>query len=179
MDLEMTAGSACARFSNDRFVVNSGKFYNLQLYSDNHEKRIVNEITVERDANPEDEQFIRDSINRYNASYAGSDHHKKVYVISRDDRGTIIAGLIGGTFYNWLYIDVLWVESAHRQSGIGSRILETAEREALLRGCNSALLDTFEFQAREFYERHGYAVFAELRDLPPGFSRYYMKKILD
>jgi hypothetical protein len=119
MDLEMTAGSACARFSNDRFVVNSGKFYNLQLYSDNHEKRIVNEITIERDANPEDEQFIRDSINRYNAYYAGSDHHKKVYVISRDDRGTIIAGLIGGTFYNWLYIDVLWVESAHRQSGIG------------------------------------------------------------
>jgi hypothetical protein len=48
----------------------------------------------------------------------------------------------------------------------------------LKRGCHSAWLDTFEFQARGFYERLGYSCFAELRDYPPGFARYFMKKAL-
>jgi hypothetical protein len=39
-------------------------------------------------------------------------------------------------------------------------------------------LDTFEFQARGFYEHQGYTCFADLPDYPPGFSRFFMKKSL-
>jgi len=44
--------------------------------------------------------------------------------------------------------------------------------------CHSAWLDTFEFQARGFYERLGYSCFGELPNYPVGFSRYFLKKTL-
>jgi hypothetical protein len=47
------------------------------------------------------------------------------------------------------------------------------------RGCIGAHLDTFTFQARPFYERHGYAVFGQLDNYPGGHSRFFLSKRLD
>ena len=57
-----------------------------------------------------------------------------------------------------------------------SEIMAMAEQEAIRRGCHGAWLDTFEFQARGFYERIGYECFGELPNYPAGFSRFFMKK---
>jgi len=56
-------------------------------------------------------------------------------------------------------------------------MLAQAEREALARGCRGAWLDTYSFQAREFYERQGYSVFGILDDYPPGQKRIFMQKV--
>jgi hypothetical protein len=56
--------------------------------------------------------------------------------------------------------------------------MRRAESEAAARGCHSAWLDTFEFQARGFYEELGYCCVAELPDYPAGSARYFMKKTL-
>jgi hypothetical protein len=40
-------------------------------------------------------------------------------------------------------------------------------------------LDTFDWQTKEFYLKHGYEVFGVLDDCPPGHKRYYMKKVLE
>lgn len=64
------------------------------------------------------------------------------------------------------------------RAGVGTEIMQIAEREALQRGCCGSWLDTFEFQARGFYERIGYQCFGELPNYPPGFSRFFMKKML-
>jgi hypothetical protein len=45
------------------------------------------------------------------------------------------------------------------------------------RGCHSARLDTFSFQAPEFYRRMGYEVFGVL-DYPPDHKRIFLKKQL-
>jgi hypothetical protein len=52
------------------------------------------------------------------------------------------------------------------------------EVEAILRGCHSAFLDTFSYQARPFYEKLGYEVFGTLNDYPRGHQRFYMQKRL-
>ena len=57
--------------------------------------------------------------------------------------------------------------------------MHEAEAEAVRRGCASAYLDTFDFQARPFYERLGYQLFGQLDDFPPGGSRYFLRKRLD
>lgn len=54
-----------------------------------------------------------------------------------------------------------------------------AEAEAVRRGCHHALLDTFDFQARPFYERLGYRVWGELADFPAGHTWFYLSKALD
>jgi len=56
--------------------------------------------------------------------------------------------------------------------------MQMAEREAVARGCRGAWLDTFDFQARGFYERLGYACFGEIPEYPIGHTRFFMKKDL-
>ena len=52
------------------------------------------------------------------------------------------------------------------------------EEEARQLGANSAYLDTFSFQAPEFYEELGYQSFGELGDFPDGKKRFFMRKAL-
>jgi ADP-ribose pyrophosphatase YjhB (NUDIX family) len=40
-------------------------------------------------------------------------------------------------------------------------------------------LDTFDFQAKDFYLKHGYDIFGVLGNCPPGHERYYMRKNLN
>lgn len=97
----------------------------------------------------------------------------------RENDGAVKAGA-NATLYCWgiLYIDALWVSEALRHRGLGTQLLERIENEAKKLGCTLSHLDTFDFQARAFYERNGYELFGTLDDCPPGRKRYYLKKPL-
>jgi len=49
----------------------------------------------------------------------------------------------------------------------------------MARNCHGFRLDTFEFQAREFYKKLGFHVFSEWPDYPKDFSRFFMGKALN
>lgn len=91
--------------------------------------------------------------------------------------GEVLAG-INSLLYCWncLYVDVLWVKEEYRKEGYGSILLNEVEKIAREKGCNLIHLDTFDFQAKDFYLIHGYEVFGVLDDCPMGHKRYYMKK---
>jgi N-acetylglutamate synthase-like GNAT family acetyltransferase len=72
----------------------------------------------------------------------------------------------------------LWVKDELRGRGYGHRLLTLAEHKARQRGAKNAYLDTFSFQAPNFYKQHGYQVFGELQDYPPGHQRYFLTKQL-
>ena len=93
------------------------------------------------------------------------------------DHGTIVAGLAGETYCGWLFIRYLWVSDGLRGRGIGCELMDKGEGRALERGCHSAWVDTFSFQAPGFYERLGYQVFGEL-DYPPSHKRLFLRKRL-
>lgn len=114
----------------------------------------------------------------YDASAAGPSHGRPIAVLVKDHAGAIVGGLWGHSGYGWLFTQLLVVPAALRGRGLGTEIMRLAEHEAVQRGCCNAWLDTFEFQARGFYERLGYACFGELPQYPVGFSRYFMKKVL-
>ena len=99
-------------------------------------------------------------------------------VTLRDDDSQLRGAVLASTIWNWLSTDALWVDPALRGLGHGRRLMVEAERIAGGRGCTQARLDTFDFQARGFYERLGYAVYAELEDFPPGHAQFHMRKIL-
>lgn len=85
-------------------------------------------------------------------------------------------GLFAWIAYGWLFIDTLWIAESSRGQRWGSRLLLAAEETARQHGCRNAWLDTFDFQARTFYERLGYSVFATLDDFPPGHQRFFLRK---
>ena len=65
-----------------------------------------------------------------------------------------------------------------RSQGNGTRLLRAAEDYAVERGCFAATLETASFEARPFYEKLGYEVFASLEDYPPGHTKFYLRKQL-
>ncbi len=106
-------------------------------------------------------------------------NHRSLAILVRDDQGRALGGLIGTTVWGWLQVTGLWVSDQIRGQGYGIALMQAGEAEALRRGCHHALLDTFDFQAREFYQRLGYEVFGEVRDFPRGHTRFFMQKPLD
>jgi GNAT superfamily N-acetyltransferase len=77
-----------------------------------------------------------------------------------------------------LYVAKLWIADEHRGGGHGSALMAAAEDHARARGCIGAYLDTFEFQARPFYEKLGYQLFGTLDGYPPGYRQFFLSKSL-
>jgi GNAT superfamily N-acetyltransferase len=123
--------------------------------------------------------LIRSGLSTYNISHASDDAFTPLILLVRNQGEEVIGGLLGGTYWGWLVVEVLWIAESDRNQGLGSRLLERAEQIALGRGCHSAHLDTMSFQAPTFYQRHGYTVFGVLDDLPRGHQRIYLKKELN
>ena len=99
------------------------------------------------------------------------------YVIK--ENGAVIAG-IKSFIYGWgiVFIELLFVEKSHRHRKLGTLLLNKVESEAKAFGASLIHLDTFDFQAKDFYLKQGYEVYGALEDCPPGHKRYHLKKIL-
>lgn len=101
-----------------------------------------------------------------------------VRVFLQDSEAKVVGGIDGMAFGGWVYIKIMWVAPTLRGQGHGGRLLDQLEEEARRLGCRNAHVDTYSFEARPFYEKHGYCVFATLDDFPPGHEKHFLKKEL-
>ena len=122
--------------------------------------------------------FVRASLLQFNNDRVGNDGHTPLSLVEYDSDGNIIAGIIGGTYWGWMYVDILWVHEDHRKKGLGTKLLLEAERQAVQRGCHHVHLDTMSWQAPEFYQKHGYEIIGVLPDIPQGNQKYLLTKAL-
>ena len=128
----------------------------------------------------EDRELIDGKLvefNRANVPFPQAQDWISLSHVLKDDAGHAIAG-INATLYCWniMYVDVLYVDQTHRGKGYGKLLLDAAQSKAKSLGGYLAHLDTFDWQAKDFYEHCGYQVFGILENCPPGHARYYMKK---
>ena len=137
-------------------------------------------IQLEQQPNAADMDTVRQQLESFNENHVGETSWKPFAIFVRDEQNTIVGGLIGGTFWGWLYVDILWIADHVRHHGYGSQLLALAEQEAITRGCTYANLETMDWQARPFYERLGYTVWGELDDIPAGtgHKRFSLRKQL-
>lgn len=123
-------------------------------------------------------ELIREALFEFNREKVGDDGHTPLNIVEYDADGNIIGGILGGTYWGWMYVDILWVHENHRGKGIGAKLLTEAETEAKARGCHHVHLDTMSWQAPKFYEKHGYSVIGILPDIPKGNQKYLLMKAL-
>ena len=135
-------------------------------------------IALEESPPPEDVLVVHSGLEAYNRRRAEAGTFAALTVMLRNADGSVAGGLLGGTFWGWLHIDILWLHRDARGQGLGARMLALAEEEARRRGCHHVFLDTMSFQARPFYEKQGYTVWGELEDFPVGHTRVFLKKAL-
>lgn len=124
------------------------------------------QIEIETSPTPADEQVVWHGLRQHNEEYVSGVGDTTFAVFLRDMDGSILGGVLAKAGRGWLHINTLWVAPNVRGQGYGTQLMAAAEAEALRRGCHSAYLDTFSFQAQPFYAR------SRIRSVwhPGGFS---------
>jgi GNAT superfamily N-acetyltransferase len=131
---------------------------------------------IEKVHGPARREIVKGLI-AYNVAAVGKADHRPLTVTIRE-RGRIVGGLAGETFFSWMFVSLLWVSDKHRGKGWGSSLMETAEAEARRRGVRNVYLDSFSFQAPAFYAKLSYREFGRLKEFPAGYDRVWMTKAL-
>ncbi|MET9775429.1 N-acetyltransferase [Streptomyces sp. NPDC006367] len=114
-------------------------------------------------------------------SLRGTPHEREfpLHVWVLDEGGGLAGGLVGHTWASWLHVTYLWVDDRCRGRGLGTALLGEAERTAREeRGCAAARVETWDFQAPDFYRKLGYEVVCVIPDYPPGITEYTLVKRL-
>ena len=129
--------------------------------------------------NPTEEQInrIRKRLQEYNSLFWET-RDKTNYIIQNAQDGDIKDGIIFSIFGRWLEIQYLWVREAERGKGLGRHILTETENLAKSKGCRKSFLNTFNFQAKPFYEKNGYKVAYVQEGYPIKNTRYFLEKDL-
>ena len=135
-------------------------------------------IAVEPHASEEAREVVRENLGLYSVAKTGYEEYYPVSVFLRDKHDEILGGILGEIWGQWLFVSHVWLAAPLRRHGYGSKLLAAAERYALEKGCHNVWLTTASFQARPFYEKFGYKLFAELDEFPPGHKLYFLKKQL-
>lgn len=131
---------------------------------------------------------IKIALRTFNRSYIQPSKFRELGIFVEDESGKKQAGIVAETVGNWMYIQMLWVDESLRGKDVGTQLITEAEEEAKARGCRYALVDTFSFQARPFYERMGYNMQMALEDYiadsrapqeaPSTHTRFFLTKSL-
>ena len=123
-------------------------------------------------------QEIGNLIRSYNRSIRETAESEPLNLYIEDEQGQLLAGVVAETFGNWLEIEYLFVKDDLRGQGIGSQLLQRAESEAKNRNCRYVFVNTYQFQAPAFYQKHDYQEVFTLKDYPCTGQRHYYQKDL-
>lgn len=134
------------------------------------------EISIEAPPLKSTLDLIEQGLDAYNAQFS-PERYSEFAVALKSETGEVKGGIYANEWAGMLFIKWLWIDEAHRRGGHGRTLMAAAEAEGRRLGCSAVWLDTFEFQARPFYEKLGYELFGTL-DFPAGFKRFFMKKAL-
>ena len=96
----------------------------------------------------------------------------------RLDTGRCVGGALARSWGEACELQQLWVSAEWRGKGLGSRLVGQVEAGAKERGCGLIYLDTFTFQAPEFYARLGYGIACTIAGFPEGVAKFIMTKQL-
>ncbi len=133
---------------------------------------------VSLDPDKEDLQAASKGFTEYNFRYIGRLVSDTIAVYVRDPEGRIIGGAEAHTDAGWLIMGMLFVREPYRGHGFGSKLVALLEEAAAKQGCRHVRLQTYPYQALDFYLRNGYEVFGTLEDYPGEHTRYFLRKDL-
>jgi GNAT superfamily N-acetyltransferase len=119
---------------------------------------------------------VTDHVLAVNFARTGAIDWHPVNFFLKSPRGEWLGALTGYTWGGWLHVTFLWVSEPVRGHGYGTQLMDAAEALAQEHGAVAATLETFTFQAPDFYARRGYAVSGRIDDYPPGHAKLFLSK---
>ena len=135
------------------------------------------EFQIEDDPEPDDIEFLETEIRREASAAMGLGEEVELAIFVRDG-GAIVAGIGGWTWGDCCELQSLWVHPSLRGRGLATRLIAAAEAEAATRGCSQTVHFTYDFQARDLYERNGYELVGRVENFPSGTDALWYRKPL-
>lgn len=134
-------------------------------------------IHFELHPDKEIEDKILTGLRAYNSNYLPDEEIVKIACFARSDEGEVVGGLKGEIYTNTLFIAHFWIDEIYRGEKLGSKLMKRIETEARDRGVTDIYLDTYSFQAREFYLKMGYTEVGRYTGFPTkGIDKYFLQK---
>lgn len=134
-------------------------------------------VVVDHNPSHSDNEVVKEGlISSYEAQFGERD--KEFSVFLKNDLGNVFGGILAMFDSEALYIEALWIEEHLRKQGHGKKLLAAVEGEAIKKGCKFSLVDTWDFQAEEFYLKNGYKKIGELKNYWHGHSKLFLRKKL-
>lgn len=112
-----------------------------------------------RECTQQDEQAVLEGLRAYNQPYIGTSTDLSQCV---EEDGRVVAGILARLLGDCIYVEILWVDESLRH-----------------RGVKRIELDTFSFQAPEYYPKLGFREFGRVEPYAGTHGRYYFIKELD
>lgn len=127
-------------------------------------------------------EYIGNKLLEYNLSMKPLEQNEPFIEINRcvkKSDGEVIGGILAiAALWHVLHIDTMWVKQEFRGNRIASKLLQDVEEYSTRLGCHISYLETYDFQAKEFYINNGYKIFGVLEDCPQGHKCYCLSKRL-
>lgn len=136
------------------------------------------QVDIRNEDRPELEAFLEDRLVEFNFQTTGITDGELLNASVTDDAGSIVAGISGHTWGGCCHITRLWVHESRRGSGLGTALMQAAEREAIRRDCRQIILSTHGFQAPRFYEKLGFRRLGAIPNYPQGYEKIYYIRYL-
>ena len=136
-------------------------------------------MKLEFKLNPEqnDLDFIRDGIRAYNRMHLPDGDVDAVGCFARNNEGKVVGGLTGEMFNNTVFVEYLWVDVEARTSGVGSKLIALLEEQVKPLGVTHLYLDTYSFQALDFYLKLGFEKVGQYSGYPAaGIDKHFLQK---
>ena len=134
------------------------------------------ELTDQPD--PEEVRRVDAGLDAFNNAGGRLEGVERLTVLARDEAGEVVGGVLARSWGKSSDVLIIWVDESHRGTGLGRRLMERTEEEACRRGGTLIYLDTFTFQAPEFYEKLGYQEDLRIGGFPDGIEKVHFSKRL-
>lgn len=136
-------------------------------------------MKLEFKLNPEqnDLDFIRDGIRAHNNMHLPDGDVDAIGCFARNNEGKVVGGLTGEMFNNTVFVEYLWVDVEARTSGVGSKLIALLEEQVKPLGVTHLYLDTYSFQALDFYLKLGFEKVGQYSGYPAaGIDKHFLQK---
>jgi len=149
----------------------------MEIESEIKNRGNMYKVVVDYAPTEADNAAVREGIVAFNEKILG-ERDKVFSIFLKNDQELVFGGIQAFLGTESIYIDLLWVEGSLQKQGYGTKLLDAAEREAIKNGCTFSLVDTWDFQAEEFYLKKGYVRIWELKNYWLGHSKIFLRKNL-
>jgi ribosomal protein S18 acetylase RimI-like enzyme len=131
-----------------------------------------------RPAKDQEREQVAKALKEHTERAIGMRISNEPFSLLAHDGEKLVGSVIGKIFFNWLHIDLFWVETEYRKKGIGTHLMNNTLEYATKAGLSGIEVWTQSWQAPGFYKKLGYEEFATLEDFTPGRKRHAFRKYI-